>query len=134
VTHTGSDVTSSDVTSSDTTDAGDPADAGAVGVTEGAEAETGSAGDAAEGITVADIGRDGPVTVLFTAAWCVAGTLLERHVAVGDDVLIIDVDRRPDLADQLNVAAVPCVLIIENGTVRRRIVGAAVIDALTPSR
>lgn len=82
----------------------------------------------AEQIDEALAGED-PTTVLFVAAWSPASILCREKA--GAHVITVDVDEHPQTADRWEVWSVPTLLTIEEGTVRRRVLGSRIADILS---
>eukprot|EP00656_Telonema_subtile_P022639 TRINITY_DN23845_c0_g1_i1.p2 TRINITY_DN23845_c0_g1~~TRINITY_DN23845_c0_g1_i1.p2 ORF type:complete len:106 (-),score=37.21 TRINITY_DN23845_c0_g1_i1:122-439(-) len=70
--------------------------------------------------------------VYFTAAWCgpcqmVAPQIeeLSEKYAAEADILKVDLDANPDLAEQHDISAVPTFILLTNGKETGRVTGAA---------
>ena len=94
--------------------------------------------------TFADaLASDRPVVVDFWAEWCqpchhLAPTLDALAVDYGDQVQVVkvDIDANPGLAETYQVRSIPTVLVIADGAVQARLVGlqpkSAYADAVDP--
>ena len=78
-----------------------------------------------------------PVVVDFWAEWCgpckaIAPLLSEVAREKADDITVakLNIDEHPDLALRFNVMSIPTLLVFNDGTVQKRIVGAKPKSAL----
>ena len=78
-----------------------------------------------------------PVLVDFWAEWCgpcraIAPILDEMADEMADQLKIakVNVDERPELANEFSVRSIPTLLVIKSGTVAEQIVGALSKSAL----
>lgn len=84
---------------------------------------------------LAVLGAGGETVLLdFTATWCgpcrAMEPVIHRLQAAGYPVRQIDVDRHPQLAAQYGVNAVPCFVMLRDGQVVDRVMGAATYERL----
>jgi len=60
----------------------------------------------------------------FTAAWCGPCRALKPRIqALGLPIQIIDIDQNPSQAQNMGIRDVPTIVLIENGTVKQRMIG-----------
>ena len=71
-----------------------------------------------------------PVRVLLVARWSPACQLIDQAgLSVGADV-VCDIDEHPSLAERHQVWSIPTLLVVDESGVRRRVTGAACVEAL----
>lgn len=84
---------------------------------------------------------DRPVLVDFWASWCgpcrMIAPILEELSQEREDIKVckVNVDEQPELASQFGVVSIPLLVVVENGQVVRKSVGAkpkADIEKLLP--
>ncbi|MDE7427280.1 MAG: thioredoxin [Muribaculaceae bacterium] len=83
------------------------------------------------------INEDKPTLVDFFATWCgpckmMSPVIEEVKNKVGDkaNVLKVDIDKNPELADKYNVRSVPTIILFKNGEAVWRTVGVQPEDLL----
>ena len=72
---------------------------------------------------------EGKTIVDFWAEWCgpckmvgpILDELVEEH---GINLVKINVDEQPELAEQFGIASIPVILMVENGEITKQIIGA----------
>ncbi len=76
-------------------------------------------------------GSSAPVLVDFWAEWCtpckmIAPVLEELASELGDQITItkLNVDENPDIAMRFSVMSIPTLLVLQDGEVKKKIVGA----------
>ena len=79
-----------------------------------------------------------PTLVDFTAPWCGPCRMIAPRVeavvaATNDEVnlAIVDIDELPDLAEEYNITAIPCLLGVKDGQVLDRLVGGQDEDTIS---
>ena len=71
-----------------------------------------------------------PVLVDFWATWCgpcrMVGPLVEEIAAEHPEIKVgkIDVDAQPELAAQFQIMSIPTLMVVKNGQITQRVVGA----------
>ena len=79
---------------------------------------------------------DKPVLVDFYADWCGPCRMLRPTLeAIADErsdvkVAAVNIDENPDLADEFDIASIPCVILFQNGTEADRSIGLVPKEAL----
>ena len=79
---------------------------------------------------------DKPVLVDFYADWCGPCRMLRPTLeAVADErsdvkVAAVNIDENPDLADEFDIASIPCVILFQNGAEADRSIGLVPKEAL----
>lgn len=73
---------------------------------------------------------DRPVLLDFWATWCgpcwMVGPLVEEIAAEHPEIKVgkIDVDTQPELAAQFQIMSIPTLMVVKNGQITQRVVGA----------
>lgn len=71
-----------------------------------------------------------PVLVDFWATWCgpcrMVGPLVEEIAAEHPEIKVgkINVDEQPELAAQFQIMSIPTLMVVKNGKITQRVVGA----------
>ncbi len=79
---------------------------------------------------------DKPVLVDFYADWCGPCRMLRPTLeAIADErsdvkVAAVNIDENPDLADEFDIATIPCVILFQNGAEADRSIGLVPKEAL----
>ncbi len=79
---------------------------------------------------------DKPVLVDFYADWCGPCRMLRPTLeAIADErsdvkVAAVNIDENPDLADEFDIASIPCVILFQNGAEADRSIGLVPKEAL----
>ena len=79
---------------------------------------------------------DKPVLVDFYADWCGPCRMLRPTLeAIADErsdvkVAAVNIDENPDLADEFDIASIPCVILYQNGAEADRSIGLVPKEAL----
>ena len=69
----------------------------------------------------------------FTASWCQPCKALAKQIeelGLAGDVTVVDIDEKPELAQQFGVRGVPTLVALEDGKEVKRIVGVKPKDFL----
>lgn len=79
------------------------------------------------------LGSGGVAGLLFTASWCAAGVLLERHFAEGTSsskvpLVFVDCESFPHLADRFQVRSLPTFVLMRGEREEGRLLGAFSLD------
>ena len=81
--------------------------------------------------------NEGPVLIDFWAEWCapcrqLAPTIKELAEEYGDKLRVVkvDVDANPKTASQMQIRAMPTLLVVKNGAVVGQLVGAQAKDKI----
>lgn len=76
------------------------------------------------------VNSDRPVLVDFWATWCgpcrMVGPLVEEIAAEHPEIKVgkINVDEQPELAAQFQIMSIPTLMVVKNGKITQRVVGA----------
>lgn len=76
------------------------------------------------------VNSDRPVLVDFWATWCgpcrMVGPLVEEIAAEHPEIKVgkINVDEQPELAAQFQIMSMPTLMVVNNGRITQRVVGA----------
>ena len=76
------------------------------------------------------VNSDRPVLVDFWATWCgpcrMVGPLVEEIAAEHPEIKVgkINVDEQPELAAQFQIMSIPTLMVVKNGQITQRVVGA----------
>ncbi len=76
------------------------------------------------------VNSDRPVLVDFWATWCgpcrMVGPLVEEIAAEHPEIKVgkINVDEQPELAAQFQIMSIPTLMVVKNGRITQRVVGA----------
>ena len=79
---------------------------------------------------------DKPVLVDFYADWCGPCRMLRPTLeTIADErsdvkVAAVNIDENPDLADEFDIASIPCVILFQNGAEADRSIGLVPKEAL----
>lgn len=69
----------------------------------------------------------------FTASWCQPCKALAKQIdelGLSEGVTVVDIDEKPEMAQQFGVRGVPTLVVIENGKELKRMVGIKPKDVL----
>lgn len=83
-----------------------------------------------ENFTAEVVNSDRPVLLDFWATWCgpcrMVGPLVEEIAAEHPEIKVgkINVDEQPGLAAQFQIMSIPTLMVVKNGQITQRVVGA----------
>lgn len=83
-----------------------------------------------ENFTAEVVNSDRPVLLDFWATWCgpcrMVGPLVEEIAAEHPEIKVgkINVDEQPELAAQFQIMSIPTLMVVKNGQITQRVVGA----------